>query len=264
MKILSWNVNYKNKRYQEILEFIKRENPDIVCLQEVNQELLEILIDEYGKHLAYTVDFFEGTFPYYLVVISNLQGAIISEHELNSDKYFQNEFSKKPSLIQKIFSWKEALNYQTCTFEFANKKIVIFNLHLTNGNSYLQRFQEFEFILLNKLLLKNEESKENELVPIITGDFNTFQRNSISWFLFWLYGIKIRDLLVDEKFEFLKLLQLKSLKDLLPLNQSTQKIFIINSKLDYIITPKDFVAKGYILKQSFGSDHFPCFCEFKD
>ena len=35
MKILSWNVNSIRVRKNQLLSLIKKENPDIVCLQEI-------------------------------------------------------------------------------------------------------------------------------------------------------------------------------------------------------------------------------------
>ena len=35
MKIISWNVNSIRIRKHQLLELIKKENPDFVCLQEI-------------------------------------------------------------------------------------------------------------------------------------------------------------------------------------------------------------------------------------
>ena len=35
MKIATWNVNSVRTRIENILDWIKRENPDILCLQEI-------------------------------------------------------------------------------------------------------------------------------------------------------------------------------------------------------------------------------------
>ena len=35
MKVASWNVNSVRTRIDNILEWIKKENPDILCLQEI-------------------------------------------------------------------------------------------------------------------------------------------------------------------------------------------------------------------------------------
>ena len=50
MKIISWNVNSIRIRKHQLLELIKKENPDFVCLQEikssnhmkVNEDIWEI------------------------------------------------------------------------------------------------------------------------------------------------------------------------------------------------------------------------------
>lgn len=46
MKIFSWNIYYNNKRNEEILEFIRRSDFDIFCLQEVSEKLLGLLKKE--------------------------------------------------------------------------------------------------------------------------------------------------------------------------------------------------------------------------
>ena len=49
MKITSWNVNSVRARIINILDYIKLEKPDILCLQEIKTEDLNFPFNEFKK-----------------------------------------------------------------------------------------------------------------------------------------------------------------------------------------------------------------------
>src|SRR5436190_21025878 len=49
MKIATWNVNGIRARYAQVQEWIERERPDVVCLQEIkasSEQIPSLLLDE--------------------------------------------------------------------------------------------------------------------------------------------------------------------------------------------------------------------------
>ena len=59
MKIISWNVNSVRKRLSHIIELIKREEPDIICLQETKVDNSSFPIGEF-KNLGYLFLYLNG------------------------------------------------------------------------------------------------------------------------------------------------------------------------------------------------------------
>ena len=49
MKIVSWNVNSVRARINNILEYIKSENPEIIFLQEIKTENINFPADDFKK-----------------------------------------------------------------------------------------------------------------------------------------------------------------------------------------------------------------------
>ena len=49
MKIASWNVNSVRARIVNILDYLKKDKPDILCLQEIKTENINFPSDEFNK-----------------------------------------------------------------------------------------------------------------------------------------------------------------------------------------------------------------------
>ena len=49
MKIISWNVNSIRIRKHQLLDLIKKENPDFVCLQEIKSSNDAFPISDFEK-----------------------------------------------------------------------------------------------------------------------------------------------------------------------------------------------------------------------
>ena len=49
MKIISWNVNSVRARIINVIDYIKLEKPDILCLQEIKTENINFSSDEFAK-----------------------------------------------------------------------------------------------------------------------------------------------------------------------------------------------------------------------
>ena len=49
MKIVSWNVNSVRARMENVLDYLKKEKPDILLLQEIKTENINFPSDEFKK-----------------------------------------------------------------------------------------------------------------------------------------------------------------------------------------------------------------------
>src|SRR5437868_14071150 len=77
MKIASWNINSLRKRQERLLEWLAKEQPDVVCLQETkcsDDQFPELVLSAAGYHSV-----FHGQKSYNVV-------AILSRHDLHDRK----------------------------------------------------------------------------------------------------------------------------------------------------------------------------------
>ena len=86
MKIASWNVNSVRARIENILEYLKNDEPDIVFLQEIKTENINFPIVQF-KELGYE-SFVFGQKSYNGV-------AFLSKIKINNIKIATNKISEK-------------------------------------------------------------------------------------------------------------------------------------------------------------------------
>ena len=113
MKIASWNVNSVRARIENILEYLKNDEPDIVFLQEIKTENINFPIVQF-KELGYE-SFVFGQKSYNGV-------AFLSKIKINNIKIdFINDDLKQSRIIT-----GEIINNK--------KKIKLINIYVPNGN----------------------------------------------------------------------------------------------------------------------------------
>ena len=93
MKIISWNVNSVRARIENILNYIKDSNPDILLLQEIKTQNHNFPSDEFKK-LGFVV--IESVANFILVKLKNSKQATLIADELE----------KKNIFIRKLDSYK--------------------------------------------------------------------------------------------------------------------------------------------------------------
>jgi len=151
MKIISWNVNSVRARIENIKNYIKESDPDILLLQEIKTQNENFPTDEF-KNLGY-VSYVFGQKSYNGV-------AIISKNELNNiNLNFIKDDLKQSRII-------------TADLKFKNKIIVLVNIYVPNGNPVDTEKYEYKKTWLKKFInniKKNFQKKSNIL---IAGDFN--------------------------------------------------------------------------------------------
>ena len=151
MKIISWNVNSVRARIENIKNYIKDSDPDILLLQEIKTQNENFPTDEF-KNLGY-VSYVFGQKSYNGV-------AIISKNELNNiNLNFIKDDLKQSRII-------------TADLKFKKKIIVLVNIYVPNGNPVDTEKYEYKKTWLKKFInniKKNVQKKSNIL---IAGDFN--------------------------------------------------------------------------------------------
>ena len=151
MKIISWNVNSVRARIENIKNYIKDSDPDILLLQEIKTQNENFPTDEF-KNLGY-VSYVFGQKSYNGV-------AIISKNELNNiNLNFIKDDLKQSRII-------------TADLKFKKKIIVLVNIYVPNGNPVDTEKYEYKKTWLKKFITNIKKNIQKKTNILIAGDFN--------------------------------------------------------------------------------------------
>ena len=151
MKIISWNVNSVRARIENIKNYIKDSDPDILLLQEIKTQNENFPTDEF-KNLGY-VSYVFGQKSYNGV-------AIISKNELNNiNLNFIKDDLKQSRII-------------TAELKFKKKIIVLVNIYVPNGNPVDTEKYEYKKTWLKKFISNVKKNIQKKSNILIAGDFN--------------------------------------------------------------------------------------------
>ncbi len=151
MKIISWNVNSVRARIENILDYIKDSNPDILFLQEIKTQ----------NESFPSSSFKENGYNSYVFGQKSYNGvAFLSKFEI---KNIKNNFIKDELKQSRVITGEIILG---------KKKIKLINIYVPNGNPVDTKKYEYKKTWLSSFL-KNIK-KELMINPnlIISGDFN--------------------------------------------------------------------------------------------
>lgn len=151
MKIASWNVNSVRARIDNILDYIKQANPDIMLLQEIKTQDENFPYEEFKKK-GYQSHVF-GQKSYNGV-------AIVSKIDIkNIDKNFIKDDLKQSRII-------------TGKIQLKKKELELINIYVPNGNPINTEKYEYKKSWLKKFILKIKKKLSINSNLIIAGDFN--------------------------------------------------------------------------------------------
>ena len=151
MKIASWNVNSIRARIINVLDYLKKDKPDILFIQEIKTENINFPSDEF-KNLGYESYVF-GQKSYNGV-------AFLSKIKIeNIDLDFIKDDLKQSRII-------------TGNIQYKKKKIKLINIYVPNGNPVNTEKYEYKKNWLNKFLKSVKKNLIFEKNIIISGDFN--------------------------------------------------------------------------------------------
>tara|TARA_B000000475_G_scaffold229841_1_gene195067 strand:+ start:442 stop:1218 length:777 start_codon:yes stop_codon:yes gene_type:complete len=151
MKIVSWNVNSVRARIENILNYIKDTNPDILFLQEIKTENINFPSEAF-KENGYNSYVF-GQKSYNGVAFLSKCKITNVKNDLIKDKLKQSRIITGEILVNK-------------------KKIKLINIYVPNGNPIDSEKYEYKKNWLTSFVKKIK--KELSLNPnlILSGDFN--------------------------------------------------------------------------------------------
>ena len=151
MKISSWNVNSVRARLVNILDYLKKDKPDILFLQEIKTENINFPSDEFKK-VGYE-SFVFGQKSYNGV-------AFLSKIKIEN---INLDFIKDDLKQSRIISGDIQIN---------KKKIKLINIYVPNGNPINTEKYEYKKKWLEKFLKSVKKTLLIEKNIIISGDFN--------------------------------------------------------------------------------------------
>ncbi len=257
MKIYSWNLLRDNKKLEDAYQFIESLDFDVLCLQEVTEEMLERI-----KKMEFQLDY--GVDKYLISSAGETvnYNVILSRHPINSSGSIPLPEPTKP-LIAKLSEWLlKTLDFYShwktpskphatyADIQFPDRLVRVFSLHLLLWTPDTRR-KEFEEIL------KHQLSDEGN---ILCGDLNILEKWPVTLLNFMLGG-KMRELFSGkrERATFESLFSKQGLQN--PLRGKVTHDYS-RSQLDHILVPSTWsVLSAEVLSDAHGSDHQPVFVE---
>ena len=151
MKIISWNVNSVRARIENILNYIKDSNPDILFLQEIKTQNENFPSETFKEH---------GYNSYVFGQKSYNGVAFLSKSKIKNVK---NDFIKDKLKQSRIITGEIALN---------KKKTKLINIYVPNGNPVDTEKYEYKKNWLTSFIKKVKKELTANSNLIISGDFN--------------------------------------------------------------------------------------------
>ena len=284
MRIVSWNIWDENpKSGAEIAEFIRAQDADVVCLQEVAAPLLETLIPSLcGAYPYYYVakdaqciekdlrelGFFSRIFEGIVYRLSDAYAYYITKDAQPVKKYSRSLvfFSRLPVVrarairtrarrewLSLFAAWtriEEHLEFQRVDVMTPRGEVRIMNAHLEIGAGACNRLRQFKYVL------RRCKRRGRIKRALIVGDFNIFGEGLYPRFVGWLgLGSGSKWLWLNERDEFEKICKKRGLKNIFK-GQPTFFKGGAQFQLDHILVPKNIpVLSLKVSEEKCGSDH---------
>ena len=220
IKILSWNI-WIDGDFDEITDFIKKSNADIIGLQEVKDDEPKIDIISHLKSKGY--DYVFAPIGHSWKGKKYIHGsAIFSKYKINSTKTHHLHQKEDRFAIQ-------------ANIEVNDKVLHVFSTHLIHTHQQSSDVQEEQMNNLIEVLPRER--------TIVMGDFNATPESEAVR--------KIAKVLVDADSESLPTWSMY------PAGCETCNPQTVDTRLDYIFVTPDLKIHSFEVGESKGSDHLP-------
>lgn len=255
MRIVSWNIYFRNKDFDRAFRFIENLRFDVLCLQEVPEDFLERL-KKLPHHIIWSVDvdrhFKKGMVRNYLV--------ILSRYPIGAAKTFSFDLPHIPrrtKVFMKAFrplGWSKVDGRTALIADIElpsfQKPVRVACLHLLLAHPSV-RYREFE-----QAMKEMGETSEK----ILCGDFNIVESPAVS-VVNWAHGGTLLDTVLWKRER--KLLEQRFAHYRLVNPHRGEKTHAIaQSQLDHILVSGHMKIKDVgVMKDPTGSDHRPIFVE---
>ena len=222
MKIVSWNVNSVRARIENILNYIKESEPDILFFQEIKTQEVTFPKDDFKK-IGYKSYVFGQKSYNGVAFLSKLK-------ILNIDTNFINDKLKQSRII-------------TGEIKIKSKKIKLINIYVPNGNPIGTKKYDYKKSWFESFIKKiKETSMENKNI-IIGGDFNVIPEE-----------IDVYDHTKYENDALFKLEIRKKFRELINLGFQDMYRYFNKNKREY--TFWDYMAGSWQKNHGMRIDHF--------
>lgn len=230
MKIMTFNVKNDMKKVtdekvREIIEFLQKENPDVIGFQELTFSLKEKLAKELKDYTFY------GRSRYGINTFFDEYNSLLVKKNIEIIETATYSLGKNPYKVAsaKLGSIARICTMVTCIYN--KKKIKIVNTHLENKKSNIKIFQ---LEVLYELL------KNNNYPLILIGDFN----------------------MISENKNLISFIKKMNLIDTCKNEGKTRDETEANSPIDHILIDSSLkVYKAKKISDISVSDHYPLICE---
>lgn len=244
MKLLNWNVYYRNKEPRRVVQFIDSINADIICLQEVPAKLKDELVRGRNYIVKECVDYYRSGADTFLLILTKKQ-------PLQAGVY---TYFHKPtkSLLHSYwhFLFELEQNHQSLYVDIEiNQKVLRFhNVHLTWDTTPSVRIEQLQSFFS----FRNQFPQS-----VIMGDLNTFSNKFIGVLAAIPLSYKFEDISIDERKVVDQMVSTAKLQN--PYKGVTSWPLIKTGfQMDHILIPEGIeISNVQFLKETYGSDHLP-------
>ena len=237
MKLISWNIKIKNKKFRKGFDFILKQNPDVICLQEVSNPALE-----YWKNTKYNIYSVRNS----LGKKKSRYKLILSKKKGTSHSFITQNFEIK-SPWRKLSNFKFGFDkelHNGIYVDFNNLRIINLHLDACSGPVYRN-------IQLRKALRYIAPKKNN----IVCGDLNSYGNILINSLLWPPLRYPFKHISANEKKELYKLFKEHKLRDIFK-GEKTYVMGPLRFQVDhFLLTKKIKVISKKVYRKKYNSDH---------
>jgi exodeoxyribonuclease-3 len=252
MKIATWNINGMRSGWDKLIEFIQKEDPDIICLQEIKVAQKD-LSDEHKNIKGYSSFFYSAEKPGYSGV------AIYTKKEPMGVSYGigNGEFDREGRVITAKFDKFDIVN---CYFPHSSRGLTRLDFKMKFNEEiekFVKKTDSKRLVICGDL---NVAHTEKDLARPKSNTKNAgFTAGERAW---------MDELLSDDLVDVYRALYPDKVEYTWWANFFSARERNIGWRIDYFVTHKDFFKKNVvdcrIENKYLGSDHCPVILELKD
>lgn len=247
IKVMSWNVSFRNKRFEEGIAAMLFLKPDVICLQEVPMHRVDWLRRRLGMPYCITAKNYclaRAGIDTRLVLLSRLP--VLDGKAMPHKRY--------RSLYNKLNGSKDGREYIQADIDVGNGQSVrVFNFHMPLKVGPSRRVNEIKHVLT--------QSADAPL-KMLCGDFNTCGRFWVTPLLALPYSYGLRDIVFNEQKALEKLF---AKHDIVNPYKGWRTQAQLPFQLDGIYVSQPLMGSTLVHKctERWGSDHWPLMMHMK-
>lgn len=250
MKIITWNVRAGNKKLHKLIHYTLEHRPDVICLQEVPQNALPLLLRIPSYTISSTCD-----------LASRKKGrdrltCILTRSSPSKVQTIRYGSPRKRASFWDRFVYQSLNHIKEChtalvvELQSSDKIIHIISTRLTGVIGTRDHIRQIDSIF---------RSLDSNVINIFCGDFNIVDNIIVNVATGWARGYKLIDYVTNERKLFERLCQRYNFINIF---KGISTWVIPKIQFDHILVPKGITVHHYtVSKKRFGSDHRMLFAD---